>query len=32
MNGLDIDGRRIRVDYSVTKRPHSPTPGMYMGK
>lgn len=31
-NGLEIDGRRIRVDYSITKRPHTPTPGVYMGK
>ncbi|KAH6896392.1 hypothetical protein BKA70DRAFT_1116436, partial [Coprinopsis sp. MPI-PUGE-AT-0042] len=23
--------RRIRVDYSVTERPHAPTPGEYMG-
>ena len=29
---LDIDGRRIRVDYSITRRPHSPTPGIYMGR
>ncbi|XP_013772437.1 transformer-2 protein homolog beta-like [Limulus polyphemus] len=31
-NGLEIDGRKIRVDYSVTKRAHTPTPGIYMGK
>ena len=31
-NGLELDGRRIRVDYSITKRPHTPTPGVYMGK
>jgi len=33
-NGLDIDGRgkKIRVDFSVTKRPHTPTPGQYMGR
>ncbi|CAO3618957.1 unnamed protein product [Cunninghamella blakesleeana] len=31
-NGLEIDGRRVRVDYSVTHRPHSPTPGEYMGE
>ncbi|GAB0094992.1 Transformer-2 sex-determining protein [Sergentomyia squamirostris] len=30
--GLDIDERRIRVDYSHTNRPHSPTPGVYMGR
>ncbi|RCH93992.1 transformer 2 beta [Rhizopus azygosporus] len=32
MNGKDIDGRKIRVDYSVTHRPHTPTPGQYMGE
>ena len=32
MNSLDLDGRKIRVDYSITKRPHTPTPGMYMGR
>lgn len=31
MNGTYLHGRRIRVDYSVTKRAHSPTPGRYMG-
>jgi len=29
--GMEMDGRRIRVDYSVTQRPHSPTPGRYYG-
>ena len=29
---MELDGRRIRVDYSITKRPHTPTPGVYMGK
>jgi len=32
MNGIELDGRKIRVDYSITKRPHTPTPGMYMGR
>ena len=32
MNGTELDGRKIRVDYSITKRPHTPTPGMYMGR
>jgi len=32
MNGADMDSRKIRVDYSITKRPHTPTPGMYMGR
>ncbi|XP_076348513.1 transformer-2 protein homolog beta-like [Tachypleus tridentatus] len=31
-NGIEIDGQKIRVDYSVTKRAHTPTPGIYMGK
>jgi len=30
--GLEIDSRRIRVDYSITQRPHTPTPGIYMGR
>ncbi|ORX64045.1 RNA-binding domain-containing protein [Basidiobolus meristosporus CBS 931.73] len=31
-NGLELHGRRIRVDFSMTQRPHSPTPGQYMGR
>lgn len=31
-NGLEVKDRRIRVDYSKTKRAHTPTPGMYRGK
>ncbi|XP_043270042.1 transformer-2 protein homolog beta-like isoform X3 [Venturia canescens] len=31
-SGMGIDGRRIRVDFSVTQRAHTPTPGIYMGK
>ncbi|MBW0525782.1 hypothetical protein O181_065497 [Austropuccinia psidii MF-1] len=31
LNGLDLHGRPIRVDYSVTNKPHQPTPGQYMG-
>jgi len=31
-NGCTVDGRRLRVDFSATQRPHTPTPGMYMGK
>ncbi|XP_071157875.1 transformer-2 protein homolog alpha-like isoform X2 [Mytilus galloprovincialis] len=30
--GQEIDGRRIRVDYSITQRAHTPTPGIYLGK
>lgn len=32
VNGTELDGRRLRVDYSITKRPHTPTPGVYMGR
>jgi len=32
MNGSDLDGKNIRVDFSITKRAHTPTPGMYMGR
>ncbi|KAM4624867.1 transformer-2 protein homolog beta-like [Polymixia lowei] len=31
-DGMELDGRRIRVDFSITKRPHTPTPGIYMGR
>jgi len=31
-NGMEIDGRRVRVDYSYTTRAHTPTPGQYKGK
>ncbi|KAG7096609.1 hypothetical protein E1B28_004026 [Marasmius oreades] len=31
LNGIELNGRRIRVDFSVTDRPHQPTPGEYMG-
>ncbi|KAI7882623.1 RNA-binding domain-containing protein [Lichtheimia hyalospora FSU 10163] len=31
-NGMNINGRAVRVDYSVTHRPHTPTPGEYMGE
>jgi transformer-2 protein len=31
-NGIEIDNRRIRVDFSITQRAHTPTPGIYMGK
>jgi len=32
LNDQEIDGRRIRVDFSITKRAHTPTPGVYMGR
>ncbi|KAJ3210623.1 transformer 2 beta [Dinochytrium kinnereticum] len=31
MNRFVLNQREMRVDYSLTKRPHSPTPGRYMG-
>ncbi|THD23897.1 Transformer-2 protein beta, partial [Fasciola hepatica] len=31
-HGMEIDGRSIRCDFSITDRPHSPTPGIYMGR
>ncbi|XP_045475097.1 transformer-2 protein homolog alpha-like isoform X2 [Harmonia axyridis] len=30
--GMKISGKNIRVDYSITERAHTPTPGIYMGK
>ena len=30
--GTEIDGRKIRVDYSITQRAHTPTPGVYLGR
>lgn len=27
----DLQGRKIRVDFSMTQKPHEPTPGEYMG-
>ncbi|XP_005089800.1 transformer-2 protein homolog alpha [Aplysia californica] len=30
--GLELDGRPIRVDYSLTTQPHPPTPGRYLGR
>uniref|UniRef100_A0A8D2DKY5 RRM domain-containing protein n=1 Tax=Sciurus vulgaris TaxID=55149 RepID=A0A8D2DKY5_SCIVU len=29
-SGMELDGCRIRVDFSVTKRPHTPPPGVYI--
>ncbi|KHJ48305.1 hypothetical protein D918_01576 [Trichuris suis] len=31
-SGVELDGQRVRVDFSITKRPHTPTPGIYMGQ
>ncbi|XP_076438190.1 transformer-2 protein homolog beta-like [Babylonia areolata] len=31
-DGMEIDGRKIRVDFSITGGPHPPTPGVYLGR
>jgi transformer-2 protein len=31
-NGMELDGRSIRVDFSTTQKAHEPTPGYYAGK
>ncbi|CAF0741904.1 unnamed protein product [Rotaria sordida] len=31
LNSVELDHHRLRIDYSVTKRAHTPTPGIYMG-
>jgi len=31
LNGIEMQGRNVRVDYSTTSRAHQPTPGEYMG-
>ncbi|WVQ72369.1 hypothetical protein IAR50_001921 [Cryptococcus sp. DSM 104548] len=31
LNGHNLHGRHIRVDYSATRKPHQPTPGQYLG-
>lgn len=31
-HGKDLDGRALRVDYSLTRKAHSPTPGVYKGR
>lgn len=32
LNGVALQGRPIRVDFSATRKPHNPTPGQYMGE
>jgi len=31
-NGMKFHGKNIRTDYSITERPHTPTPGEYKGR
>jgi len=31
IGGSEIDGHKVRIDFSITKRAHTPTPGVYMG-
>ncbi|RKO91586.1 hypothetical protein BDK51DRAFT_13193, partial [Blyttiomyces helicus] len=31
LDGLVLNDRQMRVDYSLTHKPHHPTPGRYMG-
>lgn len=31
-NSPEMDGRRVRVAFSLTRKAHSPTPGQYMGE
>lgn len=30
--GTELDNHKIRVDFSITKRAHTPTPGIYLGR
>jgi len=32
LNGSTLHGNKVRIDFSYTRQPHSPTPGRYMGK
>lgn len=32
MQGADLNGRRITVDFSKREKPREPTPGKYLGK
>lgn len=31
-DGMIIDDRKVRVDFSLSEKPHPPTPGVYLGK
>jgi transformer-2 protein len=30
-HGMEIEGQKVRVDFSLTNKPHERTPGIYMG-
>jgi len=32
LTGMTLHGNQVRIDYSITRKAHSPTPGRYMGK
>ena len=32
LTGAVVDGREVRVDYSLTRRAHTPTPGCFHGR
>lgn len=32
LSGTVLEGRTLRVDFSYTKKAHSPTPGQYLGR
>lgn len=32
LDGEELDGKKIRIDYSITQRAHTPTPGKYFGR
>merc|ERR1712071_513858 len=32
LNGMIVDDRKVRVDFSITKKAHEPTPGEYQGR
>ena len=32
LSGTQLGGRQVRVDYSLTAKPHDSTPGQYMGR
>uniref|UniRef100_A0A6B2LHB4 RRM domain-containing protein n=1 Tax=Arcella intermedia TaxID=1963864 RepID=A0A6B2LHB4_9EUKA len=32
LNQTVLHGNKVRIDFSYTRKPHSPTPGRYMGK